>query len=457
LRPALELGLLFGPSVVASGYLSWPLLPELFPISFPGVQTGRDEVVIDIDREQLIDRMKQYFDPDVNDADIRVIMPKAMIDTAGFNAKKTRRYLVGRGFLPKRIVECCYRPFDNRWLYWEPETKLLDEKRSEYFPHVVEGNIWLAAVQQNRKEFDPPVVARIPCCRHVIERGANLFPAFLHLGTHETRQPNLSLAALRYLTDIGLNGTDTVILFNHAVAISYSVSYSRTNETALRQDWPRIPLPVSKQALLESAELGHLIKALLDPDVQIAGITVGKIRPERGVIGSISRDAGGSLNPDAGDLDVTAGWGHRGIGGAVMPGKGKIVERDYTAKEREALAAGAAALSLPEKQLLNLLGERTLDVYLNNLAYWKNIPVRVWEYSIGGYQVIKKWLSYRERPILGRSLTMDEARTVTEIARRVAAIILMEPALDANYQAVKSATYIWPSIAHPDRPSAAAD
>ena len=26
-----------------------------------------------------------------------------------------------------------YRPFDTRWLYWEPETKLLDEKRSEYF------------------------------------------------------------------------------------------------------------------------------------------------------------------------------------------------------------------------------------------------------------------------------------------------------------------------------------
>ena len=121
--------------------------------------------------------------------------------------------------------------------------------------------------------------------------------------------------------------------------------------------------------------------------------------------------------------------------------QGKFIERDYTAKEREAIAGGAAQLGLSEEQALTLLGERTFDVYLNSLAYWKNIPARVWEYTIGGYQVIKKWLSYREREILGRALKMDEARAVTDTARRVAAILLMEPALDANYQAVKAATY----------------
>ncbi len=107
LHPALELGLPFRPSVVASGYLSWAPLPELFPVSFPGVQTGRDEVVLDIDRQTLIDRMKQYFDPDLSDADIRGIVPKAMIDTARFNARETRRYLVKRGFKTENMVECC--------------------------------------------------------------------------------------------------------------------------------------------------------------------------------------------------------------------------------------------------------------------------------------------------------------------------------------------------------------
>ncbi|MBF6560079.1 MAG: N-6 DNA methylase [Candidatus Binataceae bacterium] len=457
LHPALELGLPFQPSAVESNYLSWPLLPELFPVSFPGVQTGRDEVVIDIDREALFTRMKQYFDPDLDDADLRKIIPKAMADTARFNAKKTRRYLVGRGFKPTNIVECCYRPFDNRWLYWERETKLLDERRSEYFPHVIAGNIWLAAAQQNRKDFNPPVLARKSCCRHVIERGANLFPAFLHLGTHDARQPNLSPAALRYLTTIGLSIADVETLFNHIVANLYSTSYARTNETALRQDWPRIPLPIAQGTLLRSAELGRDLAALLDAELPVKAVTAGNIRAELKAIAVPSREGGGSLNPDAGDLDVTAGWGHAGKGGAVMPGKGKFIERDYTAKEREAIAAGASALGVPKEQIVELLGDRTLDVYLNNLAYWRNIPIRVWDYTIGGYQVIKKWLSYRERPILGRGLTLDETRIVAEMARRIAAIILMAPALDANYQAVKASTYTWSTLAPSAAPSKSAE
>jgi hypothetical protein len=127
-----------------------------------------------------------------------------------------------------------------------------------------------------------------------------------------------------------------------------------------------------------------------------------------------------------------------------MPAKGKIVERDYTAKEREAIAAGTMARGLSEERAFELLGARTLDVYLNNIAYWRNIPSRIWEYTIGGYQVIKKWLSYREREILGRGLTTDEVHAVTAIARRITAIILLEPTLDASYNAITGSTYPWP-------------
>jgi len=57
---------------------------------------------------------------------------------------------------------------------------------------------------------------------------------------------------------------------------------------------------------------------------------------------------------------------------------------------------------------------------------------------------MKKWLSYRERALLGRDLKPDEARYVTEMTRRIAAILLLEPALDANYERVKADTYAWP-------------
>ena len=90
------------------------------------------------------------------------------------------------------------------------------------------------------------------------------------------------------------------------------------------------------------------------------------------------------------------------------------------------------------------MGDSTCDVYLNDSAYWSNIPLKVWEYTIGGYQVIKKWLSYREQPLLGRALTKDEVRYVQEMARRIAAILLLQPALDANYESIKQHTFPWP-------------
>jgi hypothetical protein len=60
-----------------------------------------------------------------------------------------------------------------------------------------------------------------------------------------------------------------------------------------------------------------------------------------------------------------------------------------------------------------------LDVYLNEQAYWKNVPHAVWDFTIGGYQVIKKWLSYREQRVLGRALTMGEIMEVTATAASV--------------------------------------
>lgn len=64
---------------------------------------------------------------------------------------------------------------------------------------------------------------------------------------------------------------------------------------------------------------------------------------------------------------------------------------------------------------------------------YRNIPDAVWNFTIGGYQVLKKWLSYRERKLLGRALTPGEVR---DVARRLR---LMTPELDANYRACAAA------------------
>jgi hypothetical protein len=110
-----------------------------------------------------------------------------------------------------------------------------------------------------------------------------------------------------------------------------------------------------------------------------------------------------------------------------MPGRGRTDERAYASGEAAAAAQAA------------LLGATTRDVWMNGASFWRNIPDAVWETHIGGYQVIKKWLSYRDHSILGRALTEAEVRHVQDTARRLAALRLMGPDLDASFRACAAA------------------
>ena len=124
----------------------------------------------------------------------------------------------------------------------------------------------------------------------------------------------------------------------------------RENAAALRLDWSRIPLPLPRRRSPIGRTWARSSQPCLNAETRIEGSPTTNFGPNCSMIATISREGGGSLNPDAGDLEVTAGWGHSGKGGAVMPGKGKIIERDYTAKEHEAIAEGAAALGLSADQ-----------------------------------------------------------------------------------------------------------
>ena len=393
-QPSLPLGLPFAEVAVNRSWSEWPSLPDLFPTSFPGVKTSRDSLVVDVDLDKLKARIQAYFDS----GEVQGDGP----DEAAF-------------------VQFAYRPYDTRWLYWESNGGLLDRPRPDYKQHLFEGNLWIEARQrESREDF-----SRGTLCRHLADNFGNglssFFPAWLRDeqprldGGGAQRRPNLSAAAQRYLDRRGLGVED---LFHHALAVLHDPAYREANAGALRMEWPRIPLPGwpegdapdAANELRASAARGRELAALLDPETPAPGVTAGTLRPELAAIAVPSTADGRNMSGD--DFALTAGWGHFGTGDAVMPGQGRAVERDYTAAEREALG-----------EAVGVLGDGTVDVYLNNNARWSNVPTAVWNYKLGGYQVLKKWLSYRESRILGRSLLPEEVQHFTDTGRRVAAIL----------------------------------
>jgi hypothetical protein len=319
---------------------------------------------------------------------------------------------------------------------------------------VAPGNLALVSQQKPRRQWSTPqVISRIGCL-DLMDRGASCFqlyrngsliPKSLFEPSHAPSVPNLSDESVAYLHSVEWAQSDAV--FMHVVAVLHSPAYSRENAGALRQDWPRVPLPDKRAALERSAALGRQMAALLDSEAHVPGVTAGKVEGLLRTVGLLAKVGGGELDPNTDDFAVTAGWGHAGKGGVTMPAKGRVERRAYDKAELDAIGEAAKARGFSVKQALTLLGSNTCDVFLNDTAYWKNIPVNVWEYFIGGYQVIKKWLSYREHELLGRALRADEAREVTNIARRLTAILLLQPALDENYRQSKAHAYAWPAPA----------
>ena len=423
IAPVLPLGLPFVRTAVSNAWFDWPSLPDLFPVSFPGVTTSRDVLLVDVDLDRLRARIADYFDAALSHEEIARRYPAAMKTTARFNARAVRDTLLKRGGPDEAgFIRFAYRPFDTRWLYWEKDTKLLDEKRADYRPHVFEGNMWMEARTRDAKEN----FSRGTLVRHLAGDFGNgrshFFPAWLQdngLGreVEGSRRANLSVAAQRYLDRLGGSVED---LFHHVLAVLHGHAYREANAGALRMEWPRIPLPgwpddgadgAAAAALAEPVAHGRELAALLDPETPVPGVTQAPLRTE---IATIAVPATVEARNMAGeDFAVTAGWGHYGQGDAVMPGSGRNVERAYTPEERVAIGDD-----------LPTLGQTTFDIYLNNEALWRNVPAAVWNYNLGGYRVLKKWLSYRERDIIGRLLISEEVQKFTEIARRIGAILI---------------------------------
>ena len=295
IEPALRLGLPFGNMAVSVDWFDWPSLPDLFPASFPGVTTSRDSFLVDLDLDRLRARLEDYFDPSIGHEHIANRHPDVMKSTARFDARLVREELLKRGGPDvTEFIRFAYQAFDIRWLYWERDTKLLDEKRAKYKPHVFEGNLWIEARTRDAKE---------EFCRGTLVRylgsdfgngRSHFFPAWLRdddLGGNGdgARRANLTEAAHCYLKRLNLGVED---LFHYVLAVLHDPAYRTANAGALRMEWPRIPLPGwpdgeaegAAEALAESALRGRELAALLDPDTSVPGVTQAPLRPETAAI-----------------------------------------------------------------------------------------------------------------------------------------------------------------------------
>jgi hypothetical protein len=422
-----------GPNSVEGGFEAWPALDEMFPVAVQGVNHNRgiEGSVIDTDRDALEARMKAYIGAKTFQSaasSFPELAPSRTADgklaIAGYDPEVVWKDLNEIGFSQSKVLSFLTFPFDRRFIYYETGTKLLNRPRPEYGANR-EDNEFLLTVPEPRKDSETrPIFAATLANLHVHERGSVVFPRETRgEGLLADRDANLPEPTWRVLRDhFGLKGERrdkaaralVGTLFRVVFAILHAPSYQAEHKSALSADWAHLPIPKDIKLFDRLVTTGEQVIRLLDADRDAADVIKAIVGIDRvRAIGPLKRTDAKQVRPD--DLKITVTyWGG---------GKGRWKPRPFVVEELPAIEYGDA------------WGERTGDLFLNDGTYFANVPELVWNYQLGGYPVLKKWLGYRQADRNdGKPLTDDERRWFRQIIQRITALLALGPSLDALYQ-----------------------
>jgi predicted helicase len=414
-KPERQHRYLLRPLVGEDAYWTWPDLVDMFPVRFSGVNTNRDEAVIATDANSLSKRMKDYFDKSSSNQLMSQRYSALMHSVSYFDASQARtKLLETSAFDPSKIVELNYRPFDSRKLYFEPA--LINRERPEFFEQVFTENAFLVSSQTMRRGYDRHSFSKTLIDLNIFDPNARAFPLQLRYKP-EGLFDNDGLDDYRYLPNVADFYDDLVqnkllklakikdgctpmpkpepvlsrygairddagkptadafrlseALFYHALAVMHAPAYREEHAEYLAEDWPRIPLPETRARLEQGEALGKEVGTLLDPLSDASELLTAHSE-----LGRFTGDLSGELK----------------IG------------------SKPAWAAGVLTLNAGLKL--------------------ENVPKAVWGYTLGGYPVIPKWLGYRKDTVLNT----QDARWLSEIVKRIAALIGMGEALNEYYK-----------------------
>jgi Type ISP C-terminal specificity domain len=379
----------------------YPQLDEYLHFRISGVQPVRD-VVMDEDRDALERRMRAYYGK-LGWGRLIERYPDFAVQRERYDPEGVRaRLRAESSFKEERIRHFLFKPFDDRYIYWEPDAKLLNEARSQlipYFELVSDQQVLIVPQTRRRPGAARPLVTRSVPGYHSVDPDARAFPRVdiqlpvLDSGTGD--QYGLGAASGPTLvTNVlpewiaggraaGLTGSDLEVgdvVFFSLVAVMHSSIWSESIEREA-DDFPSVPIPGNGPDLLRAAELGHRIADLLDVRIPVRGVTAGRLASGVGATG---------VPVDRGDRVVGPGEGAWAAddGGTIPWGPG---------------------------------------------GGWTGVTRKVADYSLGGFPVVRKWLSYRR----GDRLTDADVETVTEIVRRIGAIIALEADCDSVFAAAQ--------------------
>ncbi len=247
------------PARGAADYAGWPSLAELFPFHREGVQTNRDEAVVDVSAEALRDRLGR-FAAGARDADLAPLW-RASPHYSPEIARTRLAAALARG--DTVIAPLAYRPFDARW--HACLAPLCHRPRRELAEALAHGGLALVAARKDRGALPfahVGVVAMVPDNCWLSVRSSCRARAF---PTHDPGGArNVSAAPWEDVLGHVIEGA---ALVHYALAVLSAPVYRERFDVLLREDYPRLPPPTD----------ADVFRGLVDAGARLAALHLGAV------------------------------------------------------------------------------------------------------------------------------------------------------------------------------------
>ena len=374
---------------LAEEYRSGPSLPDILPSGISGIKTHRDDLLIDYSRERLVERFQEI----ARDPNIQAVKDKFSIqDTAYWTLDCAKRH-ISEASIKTKVRRYFYRPFDYRYVFYEPDIIERGDARWSVMQHMLHPNLALICTRQT----NPAPVTEILVSNALVDKRAlasfageaRAYPLYVYeellsfdlnkrdgsFENRKTSRPNLSRTFLKILATRlrcmpnGEHGLPADLvpedIFHYAYAVFHSPSYRTRYAEFLKIDFPRLPLTGSLELFRALAQLGSELVAL-------------HLLESPKVNAFISRFEGRGDN------------------------------------------------SIPKKPTW-----KDGAVWINASQRFEGVPEAVWNFHIGGYQVCEKWLKDRK----GRTLSKEDLTHYQKVVVALNETIRLMAEIDAVIEA----------------------
>ena len=362
-------------------YLKWKKINEIFPVNSVGIVTARDNFVISFNKIELKNKLLQF--KNLSQPDEIILQAFNLREKSNWKIKDARANISKIGKPEDYIEKISYRPFEKRYIFYHPS--LVERPRFDVMHHLLEKNIAIAVSKQVKASrtwqhcLVTDSIIESSFVSNKTSEITSIFPLYLYpessKGKHKAgsmvmmlfepeetygKKPNISPIIFEKLEQAFNKKPSPENIFFYIYGILYSNVYRETYAEFLKIDFPRIPLTKSFELFKKVGALG---KELVELHL---------------------------LESPALNNPITK---YQGSGG-----NDRIEKIVY--KEDE---------------------ER---VYINKEKHFEGIAPEVWNYHIGGYQVLQKYLKDR------KGLNMDDAPHYCKIVTALKKTIEIQKRID---------------------------